>query len=106
MVRNVLQFVPLERAMNVENIANQHVVERHGIGPSVFTGGSQHTMIRASQNFASFCFGNRPVAPSYLSKRHRPQPLVVALASRPAVLAASTPPAVEAASLAARGQSR
>ncbi len=71
-MRNVLQFVPLECAVNIERIANQHVVEWHGIRPSVFTDGSQYAMIRARQNLASLRFGQRPLMPSYLSKRHCP----------------------------------
>jgi hypothetical protein len=58
------------------------MVERHGVGPSIVTGGSQYTVIRARQNLASLRFGKHPLMPAYFSKRHLPQPSAAAPVSR------------------------
>jgi hypothetical protein len=56
--------------MNIESIANENVVERHRVRPSVFSGGRQHAIIRARQNLASLRPCKRPLVPSHLPKRH------------------------------------
>lgn len=68
---DVLELVSARCAVNVKHIAEQNVVERHCIRPSVFPNRGQYAVVCSPQYLASLLNRKLPVPPSHISE-HNP----------------------------------
>jgi hypothetical protein len=65
-MREILEFVSLRGAVNVEYVPGEHMVYWDGIRPPVHTHGRQHAVVCPRQDFPGLLLTNRPVASPYV----------------------------------------
>jgi hypothetical protein len=68
LMRQVFQLVSLERAVQVQDISGQHVIQRNGIRPPVFSHRGQYPVFGSRQDCAGRVFAKSPVSPAHFSE--------------------------------------